>query len=122
MVFQITTITASADTAVVTTFNMKDFFRLLNSATTLTCSHIIDGTANTAANIVFTCNGANAAEIQLNVNRLQKWFGGLMNQGNNPTSVLYKEPYVMNLATIIAGAGLTFTGATTKPLTTTVVL
>ena len=121
MVFQITTITTAADTAIVTTFAMKDFFRLLNAATTLTCSHIINGTANTAADIVFTCNGTDSTEKQLNVNRLQKWFGGLMNQANNPTSVLYKEPYVMNLATIVADAGLTFTGATTSPLTTTVV-
>ena len=119
MIFQITTITTAADTDIVTSFNMKDFFRLLNAATTLTCSHYIQGTAFVAADIVFTCNGTDAAEKQLNVNRLQAWFGNLMNQAHNG-SILSKV-YVMNLATIVADAGLTFTGATTSPLTTTVV-
>jgi hypothetical protein len=121
MVFQITTITTAADTAIVTSLRMKDFYQLLNAATTLTCSHFIEGTANASADVVFTCNGADSAETQANVNKLQKWFGGLMNQANNPTSVLYKEPYVMNLATIVADAGLVFTGADTSPLTTTTV-
>ena len=119
MIFQITTITTSADTAIVTSFNMKDFFRLLNAATTLTCSHYIQGTAFVAADIVFTCTGATSADTQDNVNKLQAWFGNLMNQANNG-SILSKV-YVMNLATIVADAGLTFTGATTSPLTTTVV-
>ena len=118
MIFQITTITTAADTAIVTTFNTKDFFRLLNATATLTCSHIINGTANTAADIVFTCNGANAAETQLNVNRLQAWFGNLMAA---PENSILSGVYVMNQATITADAGLTFTGATTAPLTTTVV-
>ena len=121
MIFQITTITTAADTAIVTSFNMKDFFRLLNAATTLTCSHYIQGTAFVAADIVFTCNGTDAAEKQLNVNKLQSWLGGLWAQANNPASVVYSKPYVMNLATIVADAGLTFTDATTSPLTTTVV-
>ena len=121
MVFQITTITTSADTAIVTSLRMKDFYQLLNAASTLTCSHFIEGTANASADVVFTCTGATSAETQDNVNKLQKWFGGLMNQANNPTSILYKEPYVMNLATIVADAGLVFTGADTQPLTTTVV-
>jgi len=45
MIFQITTITTAADTAIRTTFNMKDMVRLLNAATTMTCTHIIEGTA-----------------------------------------------------------------------------
>jgi len=118
MIFQITTITTAADTAIVTTLRMKDFYQLLNAATTLTCSHIINGTANTAADIVFTCNGTDAAEKQLNVNRLQAWFGQLMVASQ---SSVVSKVYVMNLATIVADAGLTFTGATTSPLTTTVV-
>ena len=44
MIFQITTITTAADTAIVTTFDMRSFFRLLNAATTLTCRHYIEGT------------------------------------------------------------------------------
>ena len=119
MIFQITTITTAADTAIVTTLRMKDFYQLLNASTTLTCSHFIEGTANSSADVVFTCNGTDAAEVQLNVNRLQAWFGNLMNQAHNG-SILSKV-YVMNLATIVADAGLTFTGATTSPLTTTVV-
>ena len=121
MIFQLTTITSSADTAIVTTLRMKDFYQLLNAATTLTCSHFIEGTANASADVVFTCTGANAAEKQLNVNRLQAWFGALMIQADNPTSVLYSKAYVMNQSTITREAGLTFTGATTEPLTTTVV-
>ena len=121
MIVQITTITTSADTAIVTSFNMQSMERMLNAATTLTCSHIIAGTANTTADIVFTCTGATSAEIQDNVNKLQTWFGGLWAQANNPASVLYSKPYVMNQATITADAGLIFTGATTEPLTTTVV-
>jgi len=121
MLIQITTITASADTAIVTTLRMKDFYQLLNAASTLTCSHFIEGSANSSADVVFTCTGADSDETQLNVNRLQAWFGSLMSQANNPVSVLYPKPYVMNLATIVADAGLTYTGATTQPLTTTVV-
>ena len=119
MIFQITTITTAADTAIVTTFDMRSFFRLLNAATTLTCSHYINGTANTHADIVFTCNGTDAAEKQLNVNRLQAWMGKLWAQAHNGT--IHSGVYVMNLNTIVADAGLVFTGATTSPLTTTVV-
>ena len=121
MIIQLTTITTAADTAIVTSFNMQSMERMLNAATTLTCTHIIGGTASTTADIVFTCNGADAAETQANVNKLQSWLGGLWAQANNPASVLYSKPYVMNLATIVADAGLTFTDATTSPLTTTVV-
>ena len=121
MIIQLTTITTAADTAIVTSFNMQSMERMLNAATTLTCTHFIAGTANTTADIVFTCNGTDSTEKQLNVNRLQSWLGGLWAQANNPASVLYSKPYVMNLATIVADAGLTFTGATTSPLTTTVV-
>ena len=121
MIIQLTTITTAADTAIVTSFNMQSMERMLNAATTLTCTHFIAGTANTTADIVFTCNGTDAAEKQLNVNKLQSWLGGLWAQANNPASVLYSKPYVMNLATIVADAGLVFTGATTSPLTTTVV-
>tara|TARA_R110000824_G_scaffold230065_1_gene417670 strand:+ start:241 stop:609 length:369 start_codon:yes stop_codon:yes gene_type:complete len=121
MIVQITTITTSADTAIVTSFNMQSMERMLNAAATLTCTHVIGGTANTTADIVFTCTGATSAETQDNVNKLQTWFGGLWAQANNPSSVLYSKPYVMNLATIVADAGLVFTGADTQPLTTTVV-
>jgi hypothetical protein len=121
MIAQITTITTAADTAIVTSLRMKDFYQLLNAATTVTASHFIEGTANASADVVFTCNGADAAEKQVNVNKLMTWFGGLMAQADNPTSILYAKPYVMNLSTIVADAGLVFTGATTSPLTTTVV-
>jgi hypothetical protein len=121
MIFQLTTVTSSADTAIVTTLRMKDFYQLLNHASTLTCSHFIEGTALASADVVFTCTGADSAETQLNVNRLQAWFGALMIQADNPTSVLYSKSYVMNQSTITREAGLTFTGATTEPLTTTVV-
>ena len=121
MIYQITTITTAADTAIVTTFDMRMMVRMLNAATTLTCSHQIQGTAVAVGDIVFTCNGTDAAEKQLNVNKLQSWLGGLWAQANNPASVVYSKPYVMNLATIVADAGLVFTGATTSPLTTTVV-
>ena len=121
MIIQLTTITGSADTAIVTSFNMQSMERMLNAASTLTCTHVIGGTANTTADIVFTCNGTDAAETQANVNKLQSWLGGLWAQANNPASVVYSKPYVMNLATIVADAGLVFTGATTSPLTTTVV-
>jgi hypothetical protein len=119
MIFQITTITTAADTAIRNTFNMNDFVRLTNAATTLTCTHIIEGTASTGADIVFTCNGADSDETQANVNKLQAWFGGLWNQAKNGT--VLSKVYVMNLDTIVADAGLVFTGATTSPLTTTVV-
>ena len=118
MIFQITTITGSADTAVVTTYNMNDFHTLVCGALILTCSHST-GNVVASTDVVFTCTGADAAESQLNVNKLQTWFGGLMNHPQQ--SVLYTKPYVMNLATITADAGLVFTGATTEPLTTTVV-
>ena len=118
MIFKITTITTAADTAIVTTLDMKDFHTLLNAATTLTCSHST-GNVVASTNVVFTCNGTDAAEKLLNVNRLQTWFSNLMQTskfGNQRSKV-----YVMNLASIIADAGLTFTGATTSALTTTVV-
>jgi hypothetical protein len=118
MIFQITTITTSADTAIVTTLNTDSFYTLLNAATTLTCTHS-NGNVVAGTTVVFTCTGANAAETQDNVNKLQAWFGGLMNHPQQ--SVLYTKPYVMNQATITADAGLVFTGATTEPLTTTVV-
>ena len=119
MLIQITTITTSADTAIVTTLRMKDFYQLLNAASTLTCSHFIEGTANSSADVVFTCTGADSDETQANVNKLQAWFGGLWNQAKNGT--VLSKVYVMNLDTIVADAGLVFTGATTSPLTTTVV-
>ena len=118
MIFQITTITGSVDTAIVTTMNTDSFYTLLNATATLTCTHsngnVIAGTA-----VVFTCTGATAAEIQDNVNKLQAWFGGLMNHPQQ--SVLYTKPYVMNQATITADAGLVHSTAGTEPLTTTVV-
>ena len=72
-----------------------------------------------AADVVFTCTGADTAETQLNVNRLQTWFSNLMGQSH--LGNMLSKVYVMNQATITADAGLTFTGADTAPLTTTVV-
>jgi len=118
MIFQITTITGSADSAIVTTMDTDSFYTLLNATATLTCTHT-NGNVVAGTTVIFTCTGADAAETQLNVNRLQAWFGGLMNHPQQ--SVLYTTPYVMNQATITADAGLTFTGATTEPLTDTVV-
>jgi len=118
MIFQITTITTAADTAIVNSFDMRDFFRLTNAATTLTCSHKVGNVVN-ATDIVFTCNGSTNAEKQLNVNRLQAWFGDLMAKSH--LGNMHSGVYVMNLVSIIADAGLTFTGATTSALTTTVV-
>ena len=120
MIFKITTITGAADSAVVTTLDMRDFYTLQNSATTLTATYH-SGNVVVGKDVTFVCNGANSTEKQLNVNRLQAWFGALMIQADNPTSVLYSKAYVMNQSTITREAGLTFTGATTEPLTTTVV-
>ena len=119
MIYQITTITTAADTAIRTTFNMRDMVRMLNAATTLTCSHQIQGTAVAVGDIVFTCNGTDSAEKQANVNKLQAWMGKLWAQSWNGS--IHSGVYVMNLDTIVADAGLVFTGATTSPLTTTVV-
>jgi hypothetical protein len=118
MIFKITTITGSADTAIETTFDMRSFHKLLNAAGTLTCSHT-NGNVVASTNVVFTCTGTNAAETQDNVNRLQAWFGDLMAKSH--LGNIHSKVYVMNLASIIADAGLVFTGATTSPLTTTVV-
>ena len=118
MIFKITTITSSADTAIVTSMDMRDFHSTLNHASTLTCSHKVGNVVN-AADVVFTCTGADTAETQLNVNRLQTWFSNLMGQSH--LGNMLSKVYVMNQATITADAGLTFTGADTAPLTTTVV-
>tara|TARA_R110000782_G_C14458524_1_gene373128 strand:+ start:104 stop:463 length:360 start_codon:yes stop_codon:yes gene_type:complete len=118
MIFKITTITTAADTAIETTLDMRDFHTLLNAATTLTASHST-GNVVASTDVVFTCNGTNAAEKQLNVNKLQAWFGNLMAQSH--LGNMHSKVYVMNLASIIADAGLVFTGATTSALTTTVV-
>jgi len=119
MIFKITTITTSADTAIETTLDMRNFYALLNAASTLTCTYT-SGNVVAGKTVVFTCTGATGAETQLNVNRLQAWFGNLMAKsmlnGSMVTGI-----YIMNLASIVADAGLTFTGATTSPLTTTVV-
>ena len=118
MIFKITTITTAADTAVVTTLDMRDFYTLQNSAATLTATYH-SGNVVAGKAVTFVCNGTNNAEKQLNCNKLQTWFSDLMQRsefGNQRSKV-----YVMNQATITADAGLVFTGATTEPLTTTVV-
>ncbi len=118
MIFKITTITTAADTAIETTLDMRNFYALLNAATTLTATYT-SGNVVVGKTVVFTCNGTDAAEKQLNVNRLQAWFGDLMAKSH--LGNMHSGVYVMNLASIIADAGLTFTGATTSALTTTVV-
>ena len=118
MIFKITTITTAADTAVVTTLDMRDFYTLQNSATTLTATYH-SGNVVAGKDVTFVCNGANAAEKQLNCNKLQTWFSNLMSQSHLGSIV--SKVYVMNLATIIADANLIFTGATTSALTTTTV-
>ena len=118
MIFKITTITTAADTAVVTTLDMRDFYTLQNSATTLTATYH-SGNVVAGKAVTFVCNGTNAAEKQLNCNKLQTWFSELMQRsefGNQRSKV-----YVMNLASIIADANLVFTGAATSALTTTTV-
>tara|TARA_R100001463_G_scaffold13332_3_gene35600 strand:+ start:1235 stop:1600 length:366 start_codon:yes stop_codon:yes gene_type:complete len=119
MIFKITTVTSSADTAVVTTLDMRDFYTLQNSATTLTCTYA-SGNVVAGKDVTFVCEGTDAAEKQLNVNRLQTWFSNLM-AGCDKAGVPHQRVYVMNLESIIGDAGLTYTGAATKPLTTTTV-
>ena len=118
MIFKITTVTGAADSAVVTTLDMRDFYTLQNSATTLTATYH-SGNVVAGKDVTFVCNGADAAEKQLNCNKVQTWFSDLMQRsefGNQRSKV-----YVMNLATIIEDANLIFTGATTSALTTTTV-
>ena len=118
MIFKITTVTGAADSAVVTTLDMRDFYTLQNSATTLTATYH-SGNVVAGKDVTFVCNGADAAEKQLNCNKVQTWFSDLMQRsefGNQRSKV-----YVMNLATIIKDANLIFTGATTSALTTTTV-
>ena len=118
MIFKITTVTTAADTAVVTTLDMRDFYTLQNSATTLTATYH-SGNVVAGKDVTFVCNGADDAEKQLNCNKVQTWFSDLMQRsefGNQRSKV-----YVMNLATIIEDANLIFTGATTSALTTTTV-
>jgi len=118
MIFKITTVTTAADTAVVTTLDMRDFYTLVNSATTLTATYH-SGNVVAGKDVTFVCDGADAAEKQLNCNKVQTWFSNLMQSsefGNQRSKV-----YVMNLATIIEDANLIFTGATTSALTTTTV-
>ena len=118
MIFKITTVTSGADSAVVTTLDMRDFYTLQNSATTLTATYH-SGNVVVGKDLTFVCNGADAAEKQLNCNKLQTWFSNLMGQ-SHLGSILSKV-YVMNIATITADANLIFTGATTPALTTTTV-
>ena len=118
MIFKITTVTSAADTAVVTTLDMRDFYTLQNSATTLTATYH-SGNVVVGKDLTFICNGANNAEKQLNCDKVQTWFSNLMSQAH--LGNMLSKVYVMNLATIIADAGLVFTGATTSPLTTTTV-
>ena len=118
MIFKITVITTAADTAVEKTYDMRDFHTLVNAATTLTCSHAT-GNVVASTDVVFTCNGTDAAEKQLNVNKLAAWFGGLMAKSH--LGNMHSGVYIMNLASIIRDADLVFTGAATSALTTTVV-
>ena len=55
MIFKITTITTAADTAVVTTLDMRDFYTLQNSAATLTATyHSGNVVAGKAVNLFVT--------------------------------------------------------------------
>ena len=94
------------------------FYLTLNTATTLTCTYT-SGNVVAGKTIIFTCNGTDSTEKQLNVNKLQTWWTNLMSKSDFANQL--GKVYVMNLGTIIADAGLLFTGATTSPLTTTVV-
>jgi hypothetical protein len=118
MIFNITTVTTAADTAVVTTLDMRDFYTLQNSATTLTATYH-SGNVVAGKDVTFVCNGANAAEKQSNCNKLQTWFSKLMAQSH--LGNIHSKVYVMNLSSIINDAGLIFTGAVTSALTTTTV-
>ena len=119
MIFKITTITGAADTAVVTTLDMHDFYASLNAATTLTCTYT-SGNVVAGKTIIFTCNGTDSTEKQLNVNKLQTWWSTLQADADN-LGIAHRRVYVMNLASIIADAGLLFTGAATSALTGVVV-
>jgi len=120
MIFKITTITGAADTAVVATMDMHDFVHTTITATTMTASYA-GGNVVALKTIGFTVNGTNAAEKQLNADRLQTWWSELQAKTPSSHSMVSGGVYVMNLASIVADAGLTFTGATTSPLTGTVV-
>ena len=118
MIFNITTITTSADTAVVSTLDMRNFYAALNGTSTLTCTYA-SGNVVVGKTVVFTCTGATSAETQDNVNKLQTWWSNLMSHAHLGT--IHSKPYVMNQATITADAGLIHSTAGTEPLTTTVV-
>ena len=118
MIFKITTITGAADTAVVATMDMRDFVHTVVSGTTMTASYA-GGNVVALKTIGFTVNGTDSTEKQLNANRLQTWWSNLQSKADFGNQ--HGKVYVMNLVTIIADAGLTFTGATTSPLTGTVV-
>jgi hypothetical protein len=95
---QVTTNTAS--TAI--TLKMGATVKTAATANDLTVSYD-DGTA-TLQTIVFTVAGS-ASEKVTSVDKLQNWWTNLQNQ-DLASNFLAKGAYVMNLASIYAGAGL----------------
>jgi hypothetical protein len=111
-----------------------------SSAVTANLSHIIDisrvvdaiPTATTAVinyanaagalkTITFTLTGASAnsnVEKAINAVRVCDWFMGVVAQLNGPASNQKSVYYLGDHASMTLAAGLTFTGATTEPLTT----
>jgi hypothetical protein len=118
MILKLTTITTSADTAVVSAIPLAAVNNMVQAATTLTVNYA--NAANAVKAIVFTVNGTNAAEKQLNVDKLMDWMAGLV-ESHRFSNVVTPAVYTANHATITAQAGLKWTGATTAPLVTTTV-
>ena len=110
-------ITAAADTAVVKTLDVGKFVSTVSSATTLTINHI--DAAGGLKTIVMTLNGTDAAEKQLNVDKCQNFVADMMAGAVLPVN--YSTHYKLGIEEWIKNAGLLFTGATTKPLTTVVI-
>ena len=68
--------------------------------------------------VTFTVTGADDAEKLLNAQRTCDWFMGIVQELNGPASN-QKGVYILGThAGMTTAAGLTFTAATTEPLTT----
>ena len=106
-------VTGAADTAVVKTLDVAKWVSTVSTATTLTINHT--DAAGGAKTIVMTLNGTDAAEKQLNVDKCQNFVADLMSGAALP--VTYATHYKLGIEEWIKNAGLVFTGASTKPLT-----
>ena len=118
MILKLTTITNSADTAVVSAIPLDKVNNMVQAATTLTVNYA--NAANAVKAIVFTINGASTAEKQLNVDKLMDWMASLV-EANRSSNVTTPTVYTANHATITAESGIVWTGATTAPLVTTTI-